>query len=352
MHESYRHIGQKSFIKLMKRENMQNFKISDVKRIIKDCESCRRAKAQANPVPQTSNNPATRVRQRIHCDAVMLSTPTIGGRTGYSLIVDEFAKEVEVKIITRKNETIAHLEEYRNRSEELGYKIEVIRTDSAAEFATNEKFKIWLKENGIFHEMSAPYSQYQNGVVERHIQMIEDKATAILIASGLPNGFLGEAMQYVAKTWNVTANDEMTPYEMVTGRKFDLTALKPFGCRVFIRKPLQHQQHMSEQAEQGIFIGYPDGIKGYKVVKDKEWTKCFIRSARDCTFNTREYPALRMTKDMEDNPVEIWIDAQQQNRGEDVERPTTPPLILDDTPYESEFMRDLSRNTRSGLRSG
>ena len=157
--------------------------------MIKDCKSCRQAKAQANPVPKISNYPAEKVRQQIHCDVVMVSTPTIGKRNGYSMIVDEFTKEVDIKIITRKNETIQHLQEYVMRLEEMGFKIKTIRTDSAGEFATEKKFISWLQEKGISHKMSAPYSQYQNRIVERHIQMIEDHVTAIVIASGLPNRF-------------------------------------------------------------------------------------------------------------------------------------------------------------------
>ena len=109
----------------------------------------------------------------------------------------------------------------------------------AGEFTTGKKFISWLQEKGISHEMSAPYLQYQNGIVEKHIQTIEDCATVILITSGLPNGFWGKVLLYVAKTWNVTANEEKTPYKMVTRRKFDISMLKPFGCRVFIQKPLK-----------------------------------------------------------------------------------------------------------------
>ena len=68
---------------------------------------------------------------------------------------------------------------------------------------------------------------------------------------------------------------------------------------------------MLERAEQGIMIGYPDGTKGYKVVKDKEWSKSLIRSARDCTFNAHKYPALRTSHEKEDDPVEIWLEARQ-----------------------------------------
>ena len=56
----------------------------------------------------------------------MVSTPTIGKRNGYSMIIDKFTKEVDIKIITRKNKTIQHLQEYVMRSEEMGFKIKTI----------------------------------------------------------------------------------------------------------------------------------------------------------------------------------------------------------------------------------
>ena len=42
----------------------------------------------------------------------MIQHPTVNGKKGFSLIVDEFTKLVNVRIITRKNEMQDHIKEF------------------------------------------------------------------------------------------------------------------------------------------------------------------------------------------------------------------------------------------------
>ena len=272
------HPGRRTMIRLSKAGVIPPFRPTDVKRVIGTCESCHLAKARAGYTPKKSNHPATRPLERIHCDAVMIKHQTIGGKTGFSLIVDEFTQLVDVRLITRKNETTDHLKDFTRRMETLGYKIATIRTDSASEFAKDKDFIKWLLQNRIRQELSAPYSQFQNGIVERHIQTIEDRATAILIHSGLPKGYWGEAMLCASVTWNSTGTQAKPPYEMVTGRTPDLSLLMPFGCRVYVRHPPEFQHHMEARGEKAIFIGYSPETKGYRVIRDANPRQTIMRS--------------------------------------------------------------------------
>ena len=63
----------------------------------------------------------------------------------------------------------------------FGHVVRKLRTDAAAEFVEDKQFTKWLAVNGVKQEASSPYAKHQNGVIEHHIQMIEDQATAILI---------------------------------------------------------------------------------------------------------------------------------------------------------------------------
>ena len=375
-HDSLGHIGQKTFIRLMKSGKTPNFRMNEIKRVISECDACSRAKARAHPVPKSSDYTATEPFERIHCDAVMITHPTIGGKKGFSLIVDEFTKLVDVRIIAKKNETQDHIKDFVLRMDALGHCVKKLRTDSAAQFAKDVEFKRWLTENRIGQENSAPYAQYQNGIVERHIQTIEDRAAAILLRSGLPKGFWGEAMLCAAATWNVTANNDVSPYEMVTGCEADLSTLKPFGCRVYVRKPIEMQQHMEERAIPAIFIGYSSETKGYKIVKDESLKSCIIRAPRDCTFNEDVFPQLG-PKSRGDRSEDIlhpnfWTillipdgmepptgapsasstPSDDQSPSREDHRPSTPPLVLDDQYFPSTFQREVTLHPRNGLRSG
>ena len=53
-----------------------------------------------------------------------------------------------------------------NQSE---YKIKVIRSDNGTEY-TSEKFNKFWEDAGIDHQLTAPYTPQQNGVVEKKIE--------------------------------------------------------------------------------------------------------------------------------------------------------------------------------------
>ena len=173
-HNAIGHPGKKNFIRLMSKGKIPRFRYSDVNRVISNCEACNLAKARAKKTPERTEHPATEPLERIHCDAVMIKHKTMGGSQGFSLIVDEFTKYVDVKLIRKKNETQGHIKEFILRMKALGHQVKRLRTDSAAEFAKDANFKKWLIDHLVTQENSAPYAQHQNGVAERHIQMIED----------------------------------------------------------------------------------------------------------------------------------------------------------------------------------
>jgi hypothetical protein len=116
--------------------------------------------------------------------------------------------------------------------------------DSAAEFISNRNFKKWLMDNRIIQEASAPYAKHQNGVVEHHIQTIEDRKTALLVQSGLKRWYWGEAILCAVARWNAMMAKVKLPPESVTGWAGNLAMLKPFGCRVYIWTDGSMQHHM------------------------------------------------------------------------------------------------------------
>ena len=291
----------------------------------------------------------------------------MGGKTGFSLIVDEYSKFVDVRLITRKNETQNHIKEFINKMAAYGHRVTKLRTDSASEFVKDAEFKKWLNDNHIIQEASAPYAKHQNGVVERHIQTIEDRSTALLVQSGLNRRYWGEAILCAVATWNATSARAKSPLEMVTGRAGNLALLKPFGCRVYIRTDGELQHHMEPRAEMGIFLGYSSETKGYKVARDPQWKSVVIRAPKDCIFKEDEYPAIEVKnrslsrpERCDDMPIAqdstpITISMQPEAKGHQnamPERPATPPLQIPEQYYSSNFERTIAVAPRSGTRSG
>ena len=64
-------------------------------------------------------------------------------------------------------------------------KIQVIRFDNGIEY-TYERFKRFCEDEGIEHQLLAPYSPQQNGVVERKNKTMMEIMRCLLHDKGLP----------------------------------------------------------------------------------------------------------------------------------------------------------------------
>ena len=56
-----------------------------------------------------------------------------------------------------------------------------------------------------------------------------------------------------------------TPYEVWSGQKPSVAHLRVFGCEAFMHVPKEKRRKLDNKAEKCIFVGYKDGIKGYKL---------------------------------------------------------------------------------------
>jgi hypothetical protein len=59
--------------------------------------------------------------------------------------------------------------------------------------------------------------------------------------------------------------DDKTPQEVWIGKKPSLTHLKVFGCEAYVHVPKENMSKLDKKDGKCIFIGYKDGLKGYKI---------------------------------------------------------------------------------------
>jgi hypothetical protein len=78
-----------------------------------------------------------------------------------------------------------------------------------------------------------------------------------------------------------SALDDKTPHEVWSGKKPSLQHLRVFGCDAYVHVPKENRSKMDKKAEKCIFIGYKDGVKGYKLWNPE--TKKIVYS-RDVVF--------------------------------------------------------------------
>ena len=60
---------------------------------------------------------------------------------------------------------------------------------------------------------------------------------------------------------------EKTPYEMWNGRKPDLSEIRVFGSKAYFYVPKEKRSKWDNRAEEGIFVGYYENAKGYRILQ-------------------------------------------------------------------------------------
>ena len=75
--------------------------------------------------------------------------------------------------------------------------------------------------------------------------------------------------------------DGRMPYEAWHGRKPAVSHLRVFGCLAFA-KELDHISKLNDRSTPGVFIGYAEGSKAYRILDPKTQR---VRMARDVVFD-------------------------------------------------------------------
>ena len=80
--------------------------------------------------------------------------------------------------------------------------------------------------------------------------------------------------------------EDKTPHEVWIGKKASLSHLRLFGCDAYLHVSKDKRTKLDNKSERCIFIGYKDGLKGYKIWNSK--TRKVVYN-RDVVFRGVKY---------------------------------------------------------------
>jgi hypothetical protein len=124
-------------------------------------------------------------------------------------------------------------------------------------------------EAGIQLQHTVPYTPQQNGVAERKNRSLKEMASCMLHAKSLPQRLWAEALNYATYIQNRSPHrsvKDKTPYEAWSGLKPEVTHFHIFGSRAWAQIPSEKRKALDPQSTECIFVGYPDGVKGYRLI--------------------------------------------------------------------------------------
>ena len=275
------------------------------------CENCVLGKAHKLSFPKGKHT-TKEVLEYIHSD--LWGSPSVveslGGCFYFVTFIDDFSRKVWIYFLKSKNEVFQNFKEWKTCVEtETGKKVKCLRTDNGLEFC-NTQMDTLCKEAGIKRHRTCVYTPQQNGVSERMNRTIMEKVRCMLTEAGLEQKFWAEAAStavYLINRSPSTAINFKLPAEVWSGTKTDLNHLRKFGCTAYVHVT---QAKTSPRAMKGVFMGYPDGTKGYRVWLPEE-LRCTV--SRNVIFNEEEMfkdikgisEKKRKTKKVTFNPVLI-----------------------------------------------
>lgn len=244
------------------------------------CESCIMGKnKQLSFIVGKHNN--EEVLRYVHAD--LWGSPNVHmsiSRKQYFLsIIDDYTRKVWIYFLATKDEVFNKFCEWRNLVEnQVNRRVQCLRTDNGLEFC-NIAFDNYCKMHGIERHMTCSYTPQPNGVAERMNQTIMEKVRCLLSESGLEERFWTEAAAtsvYIINRTPSSANDFNIPEELWLGKTPGYGHLRRFGSVVYVHVD---QGKLKPIAMKGVFIGYPTGVKGYKVCLLEERKVVISRNA-------------------------------------------------------------------------
>ena len=125
----------------------------------------------------------------------------------------------------------------------------------------NTNIEAYYDKVGIKHEVFATYTPQQNGVVERKNRTLITLARTMLDEYNIPEALWAEAINTACYASNRLFLQKFlgkTPYELLNGKKPDVSFFRVFGCKCYIYKKRQHlgkfQRHCDISFSCWLFI--------------------------------------------------------------------------------------------------
>nr|GFC16981.1 integrase, catalytic region, zinc finger, CCHC-type, peptidase aspartic, catalytic [Tanacetum cinerariifolium] len=191
------------------------------------------------------------------CEPMRIAS--INGKRYILVIVDDYSHYTWVHFIRSKDEAPAMIIMFLKRiTLLLQSPVIIIRTDNGTEFK-NHRLKVYFDSVGISHQMSYVRTPQQNGVVERRNRTLVEAARTMLIFSRALLFLWAEAIATACFIQNCSIIHRCfnkTPYELINGRKLDISFLYVFGALCYPKNNREDIGKLGAIGDIGFFISY------------------------------------------------------------------------------------------------
>jgi transposase InsO family protein len=150
---------------------------------------------------------------------------------------------------------------------QLDKSIKTLRNDRGREYLS-EQFKRLCDEKGIKRPLTTPSTPQQNGMAERRNRTLLEMVRSMMTQANLPISYWGDALLIAAYILNRVSSKSVpsTLYESWTGKKPNLSYLRPWGLAGFVRDTSHKYGKLGLRGKKCVFIRYSEHSKGYVLI--------------------------------------------------------------------------------------
>eukprot|EP00253_Pinus_taeda_P032839 PITA_32839 len=238
-HQRLRHIGEKGLRILHGKVMVEGMSNSSLDFDL--CENCVYGKQNQVSFP-SSGKRVKHILELVHSDVFgPVKVPSLGKSMHYVSFMDDFSRNTWIYFLKKKYGVFDRFKEFKA-----------------------------LVENQIEKKIKkpTPYTPQQNGVAEIMNKTFMERERSMLSGAGLGQEFWVEAVEttcYLVNRSPSSALEDKTPQKVWTGKKPSLSHLRVFGCDAYVHVPKEKRTKLNSKYKKCIFIGYKDGLKGYKL---------------------------------------------------------------------------------------
>jgi hypothetical protein len=288
----HRRLGHLSDVPLNSALRDMNVHPSVLNAVLPHCEPCALSKARQFPYKKREGKRSTNAFELVHSDVWgPLKTPSHNGATYMVIFVDDWTSMVWCYSMMSTSELPDRIHDFLDAVRHPGgNKIKKFQGDGTYKHV--QKIANLLNSYGIDLQVSAAYSQGQNGVAERKLQTIATRTLSMMVTGRQPRYMWALAWSYVIHIMNRTstsANGGVAPISLWNpGEITDLAKLRTFGCPCYIHIPDAQRNKFEMTAYKGIFVGICPFTRAFLIFKAKKHANGHhgrVLDARSVTFD-------------------------------------------------------------------
>ncbi|CAI7909387.1 unnamed protein product [Closterium sp. NIES-54] len=173
--------------------------------------------------------------------------------------------------VTKKSDVLWEFQKWLVLVERQAKKsVLMLRSDRGGEFLGKE-FTDFVDGKGIVRNLTCPNTPQQNGMAEREMRTAVESVRTMLLHMGVQHHWWHLALRQAVWMRNClersTTPPGTAPYQVLTGKKTDLTLARVWGCMVqFMVPEQQRSRKLAPKARWGLHLGVSPESKGWEVL--------------------------------------------------------------------------------------